>query len=410
MANLRRIYRPGENQPLDEAIVLPMRGPCSYTGEDTVEFQTHGSPAVLEELLRTCYQLGARPAEPGEFTFRALMAGKLSLLQAEAVRDLVDASSAEELTLARHSFFGDTAAPFRSALEAVTNAAALLEAPLDFPEQFSEEDERKSLQDARDSAQQAMDLVQSLLADAENTARLYRGVTVVITGSPNVGKSSLMNALLKYPRVIVSDIPGTTRDVVTAEILIGGRRVTLVDTAGIGAAPMDRLDALARDQAQKAVADADVAIVVLDAVTGLLPHERLLLESARSHPHIVAVNKIDVESVSPDLAAEVGEPVLGISATAGTELEALTARLAALVESAAGAVTIRQLVNQRQASELSTACRALDSFLRLTASEPADTLAELLGEAREAILRLLGERLSPDEILSTVFRTFCIGK
>lgn len=410
MANLRRIYRPGESQPLDEAIVLPMRGPRSYTGEDTVEFQTHGSPAVLEELLRTCYQLGARPAEPGEFTFRALMAGKLSLLQAEAVRDLVDASSAEELTLARRSFFGDMEAPFRSALEAITNAAASLEAPLDFPEQFSEEDERKSLRDARDSAQQAMDLVQSLLADAENTARLYRGVTVVITGSPNVGKSSLMNALLKYPRVIVSDIPGTTRDVVTAEILIGDRRVTLVDTAGIGAAPADRLDALARDQAQRAVADADVAIVVLDAVTGLLPHERLLLESARSHPHIVAVNKVDVEPVSPDLAAEVGEPVLGISATAGTEIEALTAQLAGLIEAAADAVTIRQLVTQRQASELSTAHQALDSFLRQAASEPADTLAELLGEAREALLRLLGERLSPDEILSTVFRTFCIGK
>lgn len=219
-----------------------------------------------------------------------------------------------------------------------------------------------------------------------------------------------MNALLKYPRVIVSDIPGTTRDVVTAEILIGDRRVTLVDTAGIGAAPADRLDALARDQAQRAVADADVAIVVLDAVTGLLPHERLLLESARSHPHIVAVNKVDVEPVSPDLAAEVGEPVLGISATAGTEIEALTAQLAGLIEAAADAVTIRQLVTQRQASELSTAHQALDSFLRQVASEPADTLAELLGEAREALLRLLGERLSPDEILSTVFRTFCIGK
>jgi tRNA modification GTPase len=411
MANLRRLCRPGETGPLDEGIVLPMHGPHSYTGEDTVELQLHGSPLLLDSVLQACVGLGARTARPGEFTFRALMAGKLSLLRAEAVRDLVDAGSDEELALARRSFFGDTAGPFRSVLDLVTTALAFLEGPLDFPDQFTEEDDASSLAQARQCAGQAQASVRGLLADAQATARLQRGVTVVIAGSPNVGKSSLMNALLKYPRVIVSDVPGTTRDAVSDEILLGGHRVTLVDTAGIGATPVNQLDALARDRAQQAVATANVVLIVLDAVTGLQPHERLLLESARTLPHLVAVNKIDVEPIPADLAAEAGEPVLGISATEGTELDELTARLTGLVNVAAGAVTARQLVTQRQADELETADRALSDFERLSSStSPADVLAEVLGEAREAMLRLLGEHISPDGILATVFSAFCIGK
>lgn len=410
MANLRQLRRPGENDPLDEGIILPMRGPHSYTGEDTVELQLHGSPLLLDTILEACLALGARCAVPGEYTFRALMAGKLSLLQAEAVRDLVDAGSDDELVLARRSLFGNTAEPFRSVLDHVTRAVALLEGPLDFPDQFTEEDDSRALQQARQSAEQAQTSIQELLADAEATARLQRGVTVVIAGSPNVGKSSLMNALLRYPRVIVSDVPGTTRDAVSDEILLGGHRVTLVDTAGIGANPVDRIDALARDRAQQAVAAADVILIVLDAVTGLQPHERLLLESAKQLPHLVAVNKIDVEPIPADLATDVGEPVLGISATEGTELDELTTRLADLVDTAVGIVNARQLVTRRQAAELQTADRALRDFEHLSSVSPADLLAEILGEAREAMLRLLGEHLSPDEILQTVFSTFCIGK
>jgi tRNA modification GTPase len=410
VANFRQIRRPGDSEPLDEGVVLAMRGPHSYTGEDTVELQLHGSPLLLDRVLETCLALGARLAQPGEYTFRALMAGKLSLLQAEAVRDLVDAGSDDELTLARRSFFGDTATAFRSVLNEITAALAFLEGPLDFPDQFTQEDDRAALQQAQQSVARARTLVRELLADAQASARLQRGVTVVIAGSPNVGKSSLMNALLKYPRVIVSDIPGTTRDSVSDEILLKGHRVTLVDTAGIGASPLDRLDSLARDRAQQAVAAADVVLVVLDAVTGLQPHERALLESARRLPHVVAVNKIDVEPVPADLAAEVGEPVLGISATEGTELSELTTRLTALVEQTAGSETARQLVTHRQAAELEAADRALSDLERLSSSSPADVLAEFLGEAREAMLRLLGERLSSEDLLATVFSTFCIGK
>ncbi|MCE5193455.1 MAG: tRNA uridine-5-carboxymethylaminomethyl(34) synthesis GTPase MnmE [Candidatus Cryosericum sp.] len=410
MANLRRISLSGEHEPIDEGIVVPMHAPHSYTGEDTIEFQLHGSPLLLDRVLEACLALGARLALPGEYTFRALMAGKLSLLQAEAVRDLVDAGSDEELALARRSFFGDTTGPFRSAVDLLTTALAALEGSLDFPEQFTEEDEADSLAQSRQCAAQARSIVGGLLADAQATARLQRGVTVVIAGSPNVGKSSLMNALLKYPRVIVSEVPGTTRDSVSDEILLGGYRVTLIDTAGIGATPADQLDALARDRTQQALAKADIVLIVLDAVTGLQPHERLLLDSSKPLPHLVAVNKVDVEPVPADLAAEVGEPLLGISATEGTELDELTARLTDLVATVAGTVSARQLVTRRQAAELGTADRALGDFEHLSSTAPADVLAELLGEAREAILRILGERISPDEILTTVFSTFCIGK
>jgi tRNA modification GTPase len=185
-----------------------MRGPHSYTGEDTVELQLHGSPLLLDSVLAACLDLGAEPARPGEFTFRALLAGKLSLLQAEAVRDLVDAGSNEELSLARKSLFTDASQPFRVVLSLITRSLASVEGPLDFPDQFTEEDEAGALHGAMGLAAEAHSDIQKLLADAQATAGLRHGVTVVIAGAPNVGKSSLMNALLKYPRVIVSDVPG----------------------------------------------------------------------------------------------------------------------------------------------------------------------------------------------------------
>lgn len=410
MANLRRIWNPTTRELLDQGIVLPMRGPRSYTGEDTVELQLHGNPLLLDNVLAACLQLGAEPARPGEFTFRALLAGKLSLLQAEAVRDLVGAGSDEELSLARKSLFKDASQPFREVLSLITKSLASVEGPVDFPDQFTEEDEAGALRGATSLAAEAHADIQKLLADAQTTARLRHGVTVVIAGAPNVGKSSLMNALLKYPRVIVSDIPGTTRDSVAEEILLGRHRVTLVDTAGIGATPADVLDRLAGERAAQSIERADIILIVLDAETGLQRHERDLLDRARLLPHLVAVNKIDAGPIPADLEAEVGEPVLGISATEGTELDALTDRLTKLVETAAGTVTARQMVTHRQAAELTIADRALGDFMNSAATAPADILTYLLGEAREAMQRLLGEHISPDEILATVFSTFCIGK
>ncbi len=410
MANLRRICHPATGEALDQGIVLPMRGPRSYTGEDTVELQLHGSPLLLDSVLGVCLELGAQSARPGEFTFRALLAGKLSLLQAEAVRDLVNAGSDEELSLARKSLFTDTSQPFREVLSLITKSLASVEGPVDFPDQFTEEDEASALHGATSLAVEARAEIQKLLADAQATARLQHGVTVVIAGAPNVGKSSLMNALLKYPRVIVSDIPGTTRDSVSEDILLGRHRVTLVDTAGIGTAPADLLDGLAGERARQSLECADVVLVVLDAETGLQPHERDLLDHARRQPHLVAVNKIDAGPVPRGLEVEVGEQVLGISATEGIELDALTDRLTKLVETVAETVAAKQMVTHRQAAELMTSDRALVDFMNSAGAAPADVLAYYLGEAREAMQRLLGEHIAPDEILATVFNTFCIGK
>lgn len=409
-ANLRHICRPSSGEVLDQGIVLPMRGPHSYTGEDTVELQLHGSPLLLDSVLAACLDLGAEPARPGEFTFRALLAGKLSLLQAEAVRDLVDAGSDDELSLARKSLFTDASQPFRAVLSLITRSLASVEGPLDFPDQFTEEDEAGALHGATILAAEAHTDVQKLLADAQATARLRHGVTVVIAGSPNVGKSSLMNALLQYPRVIVSDVPGTTRDSVAEEILLGRHRVTLVDTAGIGATSSDALDRLASERAAQSIERADIVLIVLDAETGLQQHERVLLDRVRSLPHLVAVNKIDAGPIPVGLEEEVGEPVLGISATERTELDELTRRLSELVEQTAGSVDVRQMVTHRQALELMTADRALGDFMNSAATAPADVLAYLLCEASEAIQHVLGEHIAPDEILTTVFGTFCIGK
>ena len=409
-ANLRRISDPVTGRVLDQGIVLAMRGPRSYTGEDTVELQLHGSPLLLEKVLEACLTLGAEPARAGEFTFRALLAGKLSLLQAEAVRDLVDATSDEELRLAGASLFTDASAPFREVLDLVTRSLAALEGPLDFPDQFSPDDEADAQRVAATLVTDARSRVAGLLAEAQATERLHHTVTVVIAGSPNVGKSSLMNALLRYPRVIVSDIPGTTRDAVSEEILLGGHRVTLVDTAGLASAPPDALDRLAGEETRSFLGRADIVLVVLDVASGLRPEERDLVEQVKPLPHLIAVNKIDTGPVPPDLEARVGEPVLGISATEGIDIDLLTRQLTKLVEHSTDAARVHQLVTARQAAELQTADRALADVAAGLGTLPADVLAYTLGEAREALLRLLGEHIAPDEILETVFSTFCIGK
>lgn len=409
-ANLRRISDPVTGRVLDQGIILAMRGPRSYTGEDTVELQLHGSPLLLEKVLEACLTLGAEPARAGEFTFRALLAGKLSLLQAEAVRDLVDATSDEELRLAGASLVTDASAPFREVLDLVTRSLAALEGPLDFPDQFSPDDEADAQRVAATLVTDARSRVAGLLAEAQAAERLHHTVTVVIAGSPNVGKSSLMNALLRYPRVIVSDIPGTTRDAVSEEILLGGHRVTLVDTAGLASAPPDALDRLAGEETRSFLGRADIVLVVLDVASGLRPEERDLVEQVRHLPHLIAVNKIDTGPVPPDLEARVGEPVLGISATEGIDIDLLTRQLTKLVEHSTDAARVHQLVTARQAAELQTADRALADVAAGLGTLPADVLAYTLGEAREALLRLLGEHIAPDEILETVFSTFCIGK
>jgi len=409
-ANLRRICDPSTGSIMDQGIVLPMRGPRSYTGEDTVELQLHGSPLLLEKVLGACLRLGAEPARPGEFTFRALLAGKLSLLQAEAVRDLVDATSEAELLLAGTSLFTDTSEPFHEVLDLVTRSLAALEGPLDFPEQFSPDDEADAQRVAGTLVTEARSRVAGLLAEAQAAERLHHTVTVVIAGSPNVGKSSLMNALLKYPRVIVSDVPGTTRDAVSEEILLGGHRVTLVDTAGLAPAPPDTLDRLVEEETRSFLGRADIVLVVLDVASGLRPEERDLVDQVQHLPHLIAVNKIDTGPVPADLEARVGEAVLGISATEGIDIDLLTRHLTELVEHSTDTARVHQLVTARQAAELQTADRALADVAAGLGALPADVLAYMLGEAREALLRLLGEHIAPDEILETVFSTFCIGK
>ena len=396
-ANLRRILKSSTGEVLDHGIVLPMRGPHSYTGEDTVELQLHGSPLLLDSVLDACLELGAEPAGPGEFTFRALLAGKLSLLQAEAVRDLVDAGSDEELSLARKSLFTDASQPFRECPESDHEIPCLSGGACSTFLISSQRRTRRVL------CEQPGTLQERRTRRSRSSSRTRRqpsgcdhGVTVVIAGAPNVGKSSLMNALLKYPRVIVSDIPGTTRDSVAGGDPSGttpghpgrhGRHQAQLR--------LDVIDRLAGEQTAQSLERADIVLIVLDAETGLQPHERDLLRSIRSLPHIVAVNKVDTGPVPVGLAAEVGEPVLGISATEGTELEELTCRLARLVEAAAGPVTARQMVTHRQAAELTTADRALGDFMNSAATAPADVLAYLVGEAREAMQTVAGRTHLP---------------
>ncbi|MDO9099542.1 MAG: tRNA uridine-5-carboxymethylaminomethyl(34) synthesis GTPase MnmE [Caldisericota bacterium] len=408
-ANLRRITDPSTGNLMDEGIVLVMRAPDSYTGEDVVELQVHGSPLLLDQLVAACCSLGAIPARPGEFTFRALRAGKLSLLQAEAVRTLVEASSVPELSLARDALYADARAPFDSVLTLVTRALACLEGPIDFPEQFAAEDENIAYADARRSIAEAHVQIVALLAEATALERMRHGIRVVIAGPPNVGKSSLMNALLKYPRVLVADTPGTTRDTVAETVTMNGRRVTLVDTAGLAETPVDGLDRLAGDRALRELERADIILLVLDAATTPTDYERTLVRQIRTLPHLIAVNKADLGPTPPDIAALAGKDATAISATEGTAIAELTAKLADLVAQVGSGQTPRRFVTDRQAAELAEADQHIVSVLA-SADMPIDVAACAIGEARDNLTRLLGRSGSIDELLETVFSTFCIGK
>lgn len=408
-ANLRRITDPSTGDLMDEGIVLTMPGPDSYTGENVVELQVHGSPLLLDQLVRACCSLGAVPAQPGEFTFRALRAGKLSLLQAEAVRDLVEAGSDAELSLARDALYACSQGPFDRILELVTQALARLEGPIDFPEQFAPEDEAAARAESRRAAADAHAQIGTLLAEASAMNWLRHGIRVVIAGPPNVGKSSLMNALLKYPRVLVSAVPGTTRDTVAETITMNGRRTTLVDTAGLAETPFDSLDRLAADHARRELEHADIILLVLDAATPLTDSDQALVRRIQRLPHLIAVNKTDLSPVPADIAAIAGEDATAISATKGTAIADLTAKLADLVAQVEAERAPHLLVTDRQTLELAEADRHIMTVLA-SASMPADLAAYAIGEARNALLRLLGRSGSIDALLETVFSTFCIGK
>ncbi|HEY8242062.1 MAG TPA: tRNA uridine-5-carboxymethylaminomethyl(34) synthesis GTPase MnmE, partial [Casimicrobiaceae bacterium] len=397
-------------EPIDQGLAIAFPAPASYTGETVVELHGHGSPAAMRLLLARCLALGARLAEPGEFTKRAFLNGKLDLAQAESVADLIDAASATAARAAARSLAGAFSREVHAIVAAVTELRMVTEASLDFPE---EDVEFVRASDAARKLARVRDDVTRLVARAATGARLAAGLVVVLVGRPNVGKSSLMNRLARDDVAIVTDVPGTTRDTVERAVEIGGIPLTVIDTAGLRDAG-DTVEKLGIERTWAAVERADLALVLVDAREsgdGITPDDRAIVARLPSRlPRIVVHNKADLARRAP--AAEPrGEGMhVWLSALDGAGVDLLEREVLAIagVEGAAEDAFIARERHldalRRAAAHLAAAAAHLD-----VDAPPLELYAEELREAQNALASITGE-FTADDLLGAIFSRFCIGK
>jgi len=399
---------------IDEAVVTFFAAPNSYTTEDLVEIAAHGSPVVLEFLLHRALELGARLAEPGEFTQRAFLAGRLDLTQAEAVRDLIDAQTLTQARLAASQMGGALSRRAAPGKQSLVELIALLEAGIDFAEDDIDVTPQAEI------ARRIEELTPPLTALEASFARgriVHDGLTLAIVGRPNVGKSSLFNRLVERDRAIVTASPGTTRDLVTERISLGGIPIELVDTAGFreGAhGALEEAEQLGIRRSHEALADAALVLVVLDAAQPLNDEEQRLLAAVDGRPAIVVLNKSDLVDAGAaparkeDLALA-GRPALSTSALTGEGIAELRERILSLATGGAAAEP-GMLTNLRQHQSVATALGALADAARANASGiPHEMILLDLYRALWALDSLTGQT-TPDDILNLIFSTFCIGK
>jgi tRNA modification GTPase len=389
---------------IDQALVTFFAAPNSYTAEDLVEIAAHGAPVVLELLLRRALALGARLAEPGEFTQRAFLAGKLDLTQAEAVRDLIDAQTLTQARQAASQMGGALSRRVQPVKQALVELIALLEAGIDFAE--DDIDVTPEIEIARRIDALAPPLA-ALEASFARGRVVHDGLTLAIVGRPNAGKSSLFNRLVERDRAIVTATPGTTRDLVTERIAIDGIPLELVDTAGLRESS-EEIEQLGIARSREALADAALVLIVLDATQPLNDEERQLLAAVANRPALIALNKIDLGNQSGGaLAADIA--AIPTSALTGEGIATLRAQIVALATGGAQPEP-GLLTNLRQQQAIATTRSALaDAAAANSDHIPHEMILLDLYRALWALDSLTGQT-TPDDILNLIFSTFCIGK
>lgn len=388
----------GEGGVLDEGIALHFVAPHSFTGEQVLELQGHGGPVVLNLLLQRCVELGARLAEPGEFTRRAYLNGKLDLAQAEAVADVIDAASGEAARSAVRSLSGAFSARIGELVEGLTRLRMLVEATLDFPEEeidFLEQADAFGRLDKIDAS------LQAVRAQARQGALLREGLTVVLIGQPNVGKSSLLNQLAGFEAAIVTEIAGTTRDTVREAIQIQGVPLHIIDTAGLRDTA-DAVEKIGIARTWAAVEKADVALLLVDAAHGVSEPETAILQRLPEGARLTLHNKIDVTADAPRVAGN----EIWLSAKTGAGVDLLRDKLL----EAAGWQAAGEGAFMARARHLDALARGAQHLVR--AREMAAQLelfAEELRLAQIALSEITGE-FTADDLLGEIFSKFCIGK
>lgn len=404
-------FRDASGAPLDEGIALFFPAPHSYTGENVLELQGHGGPVGLQLLLARCLEAGRaaalRLAEPGEFTRRAFLNDRIDLAQAEAVADLIDAATEAAARGAVRSLTGEFSRAIHALVDALTELRALVEATLDFPE---EEIDFLDQADAAGRLQRVQDALDEVMHRAQQGARLREGLHVVLVGAPNVGKSSLLNALAGEEVAIVTPVPGTTRDRIAQPIRIGGLPLDIIDTAGVRAT-VDEVERLGIDRTLREIERADVVLHLVDATQPDADEQVLARVSARTRrgvPVLTVVNKIDLTGEAPRVE---GDTIL-LSALDGRGIEGLRHRLLQLAgwEQAVDGGQV-YLARERHLQALAQARAHLAAAGVHAGRRDAelDLFAEELRLAQVALGAITGE-FGADDLLGAIFSRFCIGK
>jgi tRNA modification GTPase len=402
-AHYTTLRRAADDTILDDGILLYFPGPHSYTGEDVVEWQGHGNPVLLDEAMREMMAAGARLARPGEFTERAFLHGRMDLAQAEAVADLIEAGSAQAANAARRSLTGAFSRRVDAFVDHLVELRMYIEAALDFPEEEIDFLSDPHLREQLDALGRELD---DLLARTGEGVRLHEGMQLVIVGRPNAGKSSLLNQLAGESRAIVTEIAGTTRDVLRAEIDLDGMPLHVIDTAGL----RESDDPIEQEGIRRAWAEierADLILLLIDGSQGRTEEDERMLAGLPDKPLLTVINKIDLTGEPPSSSAEHGE--LRLSARSGAGVDALRTelrRVAGLAEETENPFIARRRhleALERARQQLEEASRAL---VGLGAGELA---AENLRRAQESMEVITG-RFTADDLLGEIFGRFCIGK
>ncbi len=382
---------------IDEVLAVFMAAPATYTREDVFEIHCHGGSVCARRVVEAAVALGARAAEPGEFTRRAFLNGRIDLAEAEAVMSLIGADSEAAARASVRQLEGGVSGFVRGAAEEIKGLMSLIEACTDFPDEVDEPDAAAQVRAGALRVQSALEA-----RIDERGARLIReGASIVLAGRPNVGKSSLMNALLRQERAIVTSVPGTTRDVLTERISIGGVRAELSDTAGQRETD-DPVEKIGVSRAETAMERADIVLIVLDSSGEITPQDRALLDRADSRA-IICLNKCDLPGAQCDLPG-----AICLSALTGAGVDALVEAISQRLSAARPADDC--LTEQRHIGLAREACAALTRAVRAIDERfPLDVTAIDLMAALTALCEITGEDAS-EEVIDRVFKNFCVGK
>lgn len=405
---LRRTYRSADGAELDDVVLTFLAGPRSYTGEDTLEISCHGNPFIVRRILEDLRRRGCRLAEPGEFTQRAFLNGRMDLTQAEAVMDVIRARGDRALAAAQEQLRGGLGRRLQGPTDGLLDALARIEAYIDFPDEDLPPEDRQTVSAQIDDI---LLVINRLEASSRYGEILRDGIKTVILGAPNAGKSSLLNRLVGHDRALVSPEPGTTRDFIEERVILGAHCLRLIDTAGFNRTP-GQLEGLGIAKALERGMEADLFLVIVDATDASLPpFPAALLARMNAQNTLLVMNKIDLapNPAVPRLLKE--DPELEkVSALTGAGLETLIDKITNICDKMGYDSSDRIAINARHAAALEVASAALKAAQgKLSSSEATELLASDLRAALDAIGEITG-RIDNERMLDRLFSNFCIGK